>query len=306
MLIMKIMSCTNPKMAIITRRDPDGKVHLSFKAKHIGNKTYQEAQHLYGAENVLLLPCGHCASCKLSRRREWAVRCACEAKYHSMNCFVTLTYDPKHCPDKLQKRDFQKFIKALRNKGHEVRYFGCGELGTMTERPHYHIVLFGYLPSDLVYYGKSKSGMAMYTSEFLSKLWNKGFVMVNHFDPACAGYVAGYTAKKLNDNDGFILMSKRPGIGFLYATAKARKLYNYDMIVDDLGSIKISNNPRYYDKLAQKMGIDLTDIKANRIQKSHDAIMYEIRTHGVDSFENSYLLDSSRSEEKFSKLRREL
>lgn len=299
------MSCLHPKMAIITSRDPDGKVHLSFKAEHIGNKTYQQAQHIYGTENVVLLPCGHCESCKMAKRREWAVRCACESKFHLNNCFVTLTYDDAHLPKRPSKRDFQDFIKKLRNDGHELRYFGCGELGT-NGRFHIHIVLFGFIPSDLVYYGKSKSGMAMFESDYLSRVWNKGFVMVNHFDPACAGYVAGYTAKKIGSDNAFFLMSKRPGIGYLYATKEARKLYDYDMIVDDLGSIKISNNPRYFDKLAKKLGIDLTDVKANRIQKSHDALMYEIRKHGVKSFEGSYLLDSNRSKEKFSKLRRDL
>ena len=134
------MSCSHPKMAVITSRDPNGKLHLSFKASLIGSVSYHQAQKLYGPDNVVLLPCGKCPSCKMARRREWAVRCACEAKYHLNNCFVTLTYDDAHLPKKASKQDFQKFIKSLRNDGHECRYFGCGEFGR-SGRFHLHIVL---------------------------------------------------------------------------------------------------------------------------------------------------------------------
>ena len=45
------------------------------------------------------VPCGQCIGCRVSKARQWAVRCKHEASLHKENCFVTLTYNPENCPD---------------------------------------------------------------------------------------------------------------------------------------------------------------------------------------------------------------
>ena len=96
------MSCTSPIPAIDLGLDKStGKHRVKIKYPKIG-ESFEDFKHKYevGGAKVLLLPCGHCLACKLTRRKEWAIRCSMEAKYHPLNCFVTLTYDDDHCPDK--------------------------------------------------------------------------------------------------------------------------------------------------------------------------------------------------------------
>ena len=84
--------CTSPSVAIrLGTRFSDGKDII--KLYRDSSKPLSFLYEVYGRDNVLLLPCGHCSECELKRRKEWSVRCACEAQSHPYNCFVTLTYE---------------------------------------------------------------------------------------------------------------------------------------------------------------------------------------------------------------------
>ena len=100
--------------------------------------------------------------------------------------------------------NYEKNLKRLRKK-HDVRYFGCGEYGSMGCRPHYHLILFGWFPADW------KNG----SSKELQDLWPFGFNSVDDCNFRTRDYVARYTTKKLfkKDDDSFICMSTNPGIG---------------------------------------------------------------------------------------------
>lgn len=122
------------------------------------------------------IACGKCYACRLQHSAEWATRIILEAKYHENNYFITLTYDDLNIPipEKitwdgityendgtwngcLYERDMQLFIKRLRKhfskkrifngKEYEgvkdIKYFYCGEYGSETLRPHYHLILMG-------------------------------------------------------------------------------------------------------------------------------------------------------------------
>lgn len=84
-----------------------------------------------GFPPTLRLPCGQCTGCRLKRSAEWATRCMHEAKTHTHNCWLTLTYDDEHLPRKywtgltdkhgkrlysgsLDKSDVQRFVRSLR------------------------------------------------------------------------------------------------------------------------------------------------------------------------------------------------
>lgn len=61
------------------------------------------------------IPCGKCIACRLENARQTAVRCVHEASMYEKNSFVTLTYSEENLKStKLQYKDFQKFVKALR------------------------------------------------------------------------------------------------------------------------------------------------------------------------------------------------
>lgn len=258
------MSCNHPHLAVRLGVRENGKSIIKILPKSHFLDNLASIENKYGKDNILLLPCGHCTGCKLDYRKSWAVRCCCESFYHKSSVFVTLTYDDKNCPKKLRKSDLQSFIKSVRNYGYKFRYFACGEYGSKTYRPHYHIIMFGFKPDDMKYDTKSSNKFAIFRSEFVSKIWNKGLVTVQNFEPGCAAYVAGYVDKKLNRDDGFLLMSKKPGLGYQYAVDNLEKIYKYDKLVDDFGSYKVVKPPRFFDKVAEVNGIDLESVRLNR------------------------------------------
>lgn len=104
--------CTRPKYAVQRLQDgkkfPTGHAYatpffLNFRECDIVNMTYHGDFELYcqhhckGIINVdyrpLLLPCGHCAQCRMSYSKLWAHRGLMEAFCHEQNCFLTLTLD---------------------------------------------------------------------------------------------------------------------------------------------------------------------------------------------------------------------
>lgn len=145
------------------------------------------------------VPCGRCIGCRLDRSLSWAIRCVHEAKMHSDNCFLTLTYDDEHLPKdgSLNKRDFPLFMKRLRQNisPQKVRFFQCGEYGDNYSRPHHHCCLFGFRPSDLELFSV-RDNVNLYKSEMLSSLWGKGFVSVGDVTYESAAYIARYVLKK--------------------------------------------------------------------------------------------------------------
>lgn len=160
-------------------------------------------------------PCGQCTNCKINRRRSWVLRNYLELADHPQgSSFLTLTYDDEHLPENklLQKdrRDFKLFMKRLRKwSPYKLRYFGCGEYGSTTQRPHYHLICYG-LPEMLRDSPEHKK---------LVQLWGNGHVDCGSVTLHSIQYVAGYTLKAGQPSNWcFVvpphnLCSRRPGIG---------------------------------------------------------------------------------------------
>lgn len=193
-------------------------------------------------KNEIQVPCGHCAACQIRKRKDYAVRLSHEAMMAQCSCFITLTYDDDHIPttdwQKLHSHSkqfdtgfgslpeltlipshVQKFMKRLRRhleyipkKGEKrdhvdghIRYFAVGEYGSKTHRPHYHILIFGWSPSDKTLM-KIHNGKPVYRSAQLEKLWKYGFSSVSDVNTFVAKYCARYVTKKfkrLQTDDGF-------------------------------------------------------------------------------------------------------
>ena len=159
-----------------------------------------------GAKCVTI-PCGKCIACRANNASQWATRVMHEAQYVESACFITLTYSPEYVPKdySLRKSDLQKFLKRLRitlhreHLGHIRAFLACGEYGKKRGRPHYHILLLGWSPSDLVYFGTSYSGEPIYISKFLERIWKYGFCPVGTLTGRSAAYVARYSKKLLNN-----------------------------------------------------------------------------------------------------------
>lgn len=176
------------------------------------------------------LPCGcqnKCLPCLINRRRTWTGRLLLERRLHAESCFVTLTYDSEHVPrdGSLVPKDAQDWLKRLRRRvsPSKIRFFLAGEYGERTERPHFHVAIFGCSAARLggpesvvrrgrVYFIDARSPLA--------QSWGMGFVSATDLTPASAEYIAGYVTKKLRGKEWlngrypeYSRMSLRPGIG---------------------------------------------------------------------------------------------
>lgn len=239
--------CLYPKTLVVTRKNLD----------------YRE---------VVQVNCGKCTECLQQRANEWAFRIMDECKQHSENCALTLTYDNEHLPvgGNVVKRDVQLFIKSLRKAVApiRIRYFCCGEYGAQFLRPHYHILIFGWRPPDLYAFQRDKKNIMMYRSPMLEKIWKAGFSSVLEVTIETAKYCAKYMQKFnfLVQEKGleppFTLMSNRPGIGFNAVNAEC---LTSDKIYHKGKSIKV---PRYYLKVLERGGHDLTEFTNRRILKA--------------------------------------
>lgn len=216
-----------------------------------------------------LVPCGKCAGCRIDKKNEWTIRMEKEAEYYDPDeiYFVTLTYDDDHVPcvnkrtgeisrggavlqengevyqvQTLLKEDIQKFMKRLRHKtgyGH-IRYVYSGEYGEQTARPHYHIILYGWAPTDLQPISKINKTSHFKSAE-LETIWGMGLSDIAPATPECFKYVAGYTVKKAGNNGNqtytdlgmlppYVNSSRMPGIGYQWISDHKDELNVGDMI----------------------------------------------------------------------------
>lgn len=103
----------------------------------------------------MVVPCGKCGFCAATRRSDWALRLMYERKLHLDSKFITLTYANPHLVwhnghPQVHRRHTQLFFKRLRKAGYKLRYYGVAEYGSKTFRPHYHVLLFGTIPEEVI------------------------------------------------------------------------------------------------------------------------------------------------------------
>lgn len=221
-------------------------------------------------DRPVFVPCGRCIGCQLERSRQWAVRCMHEAGLHDASCFVTLTYSEDKLPYRgsLEPKHFVDFMKRLRSRLGEVRYFQCGEYGEQLSRPHHHALLFGLRFPDEVRRGKTS------TSALLEELWGHGYCVIGDVTFESAAYVARYALKKvvgahaLSHYGGrlpeYCTMSRRPGIGASFVDKYGPEVYRDDSVIVRGTECK---PPRYYDeRFARKRPRAMARVKESRLE----------------------------------------
>lgn len=135
----------------------------------------------------LMVPCGCCINCRVSKREEWYRRALIMTMRHRYNYFITLTYDDEHLPvdGKLHKPDVQKFFKRLRkkyaDKPRQMSYLIVGEYGETTNRPHYHLLLHSKI---------------QLSSADIRDTWQQGHVVVGDINSRSIRYTLSYTIKE--------------------------------------------------------------------------------------------------------------
>lgn len=142
-----------------------------------------------------------------------------ESFLHEANSFITLTFSEEHLPDdaSLSVRTLQLFLKRLRERvgAPGLRFFGVGEYGDETSRPHYHVALFGLR-------NEHPDGWRGRCPCSVCGAWRFGDVHAYELSRFLAQYMAGYVVKKMTSKEDprlggrypeFSRMSRRPGIG---------------------------------------------------------------------------------------------
>lgn len=315
------MPCYKPIEAWRAKhRNDNGKVPLVFNRREAAQP-----------DDPIAVGCGKCIGCRLERSRQWAVRCMHEAQMNEDrrgNCFVTLTFDDHHLykrdnPYTVDKRDHQLFLKNLRERfvpvcpykntpenkllrkqwfrENGIKFYMCGEYGSLNMRPHYHLLLFNHDFEDKTLW-KINNGQRLYRSETLEKLWPYGYSSIGAVTFESAAYVARYIMKKQNGEEAerfkvkevngqlvecrhyevvdpdtgelfniepeYTCMSRADAIGKEWFENFGKDVLNNDYIT--VRGVK-SRPPSYYDRLAEKLDPEAFDlVKMARSEKARD------------------------------------
>lgn len=166
-------------------------------------------------------PCGDCWRCRSNRVNDYTGRCLAElSESHSM-LSVTLTYAPRDdlCDKIIEPRHFQNFIRALRKRGHKLRYIAVGEYGKNTDRAHFHAILFK--KNAKAWLNDKESPVVKDQREWVPE-WPHGHIFIDSRDGERAvRYVTKYLLKE--DVDYWLTMSKKPPLGDEFFRKKARE-----------------------------------------------------------------------------------
>lgn len=170
---------------------------------------------------------------------------------------------------------------------------GCGRYKPWLGRPHYHALLFGLDFADKEAL-KKEDGHMYYTSEVLSNLWGKGYVIIGEVSFDSAAYVSRYVMKKINGallnevdpetglkhyerligdevvkvESEYANMSRRPGIAANWIEKFKSDVYPKDFVT--VGGKK-QKPPKYYDNKLDEIEAELLDaIKRLRKKRAEE------------------------------------
>ena len=170
-----------------------------------------------------------------------------------------------------------------------IKYYSVGEYGSITQRPHYHSILFNVKDFDNV-----------------AKAWKQQGII--DIQPATAGaiaYVTKYVNKqtKFHDKDDprlpeFSLMSKGLGANFITPSMSRYMKEHLNPYITHRGGDKIAL-PRYYK---EKIFTEAEKQIINQKSKEH----YETDGIKFDSFkhETEYIADHFRKRDKVARAKR--
>lgn len=290
------MGCYHPLLAKVISRDP-----VTKKSNMVIVGSFDDFKDRITDQefaNHMKLPCGHCVGCRLDKSREWADRMIMELQHTKKAIFLTLTYsnegldednkerlkrmaddgriwveDNFYVPElSLRKRDMQLFMKRLRwnYAPTELRFYGSGEYGENTCRPHMHFIIFGLSLTDipdLEFKFCNKFGDPIYASKkFENEIWQHGMVRIANVSWKTCAYVARYVMKKQYGDERnfyyelfdveqpFSLMSRRPGIGAYYYHDLDKSfdpMKVQEIVMDNGVPIKISIPKFFYKDLVK-------------------------------------------------------
>lgn len=247
-----------------------------------------------GPSDRITVPCGQCAECLMNRRSSWSFRLLQEQKRSISSYFLTLTYSDENLiygenDAILFKSHVQLFLKRLRKelsrpvsdyqifqkvsekglKSPTIKYYVCGEYGSITNRPHYHGIFFNlpYGLKNIVDYQKLLT--------ILRDTWQYGDVDIGHVTSASIHYVTGYM---MSDDEKLCLISKN--IGSNYLTDQNIEYHKNNLFTHTYmeNGIRV-NLPRYYrEKIfnefeKEEIRIQKTNVSIKRYNQERQEVL---------------------------------
>lgn len=169
----------------------------------------------------LTYPCGQCINCRIRKQSSWTLRNLLEYQTSLSGQFWTLTLDDnamQTLADTGPKKMMRYFFNRLRHSERQhsnlapIRYYGCYELGTLSGRPHFHLLLYNLVKNQLQLNNSNTKWGQQHTA-----LWPHGHIDVGHITQASIRYVSDYMTKF--DTNGTAPSSipfrtSRPAIGY--------------------------------------------------------------------------------------------
>lgn len=130
----------------------------------------------------------------------YGLACSREKYYFPRSLIKTKAID-NHVYKAQNSSHLQQFFKLLRKKNHEqIKYYACGEYGTKSARPHYHVIIFNARLESLIGDGFARQyaygnivldGKVPYTCES----WKQGYITVGKLTDASCAYTLKYISK---------------------------------------------------------------------------------------------------------------
>lgn len=294
------MACGSAMVAHRTRsRTRTGKFAMKFLCKATS------FQGRWGPD-LMVLPCRQCIQCRLEKSRQAAVRLIHELKFHPYSGFLTLTYDDEHLPQSrsLEPGRWTKFARDLRARFEyrdlgKLKFFGVGEYGDISQRPHYHAIVYSDSPLLVEEVESSQSGGRQFVSPEVSAVWPDGRHRISEVTFESAAYCARYILKKINGeisashyewihpSSGEVFVRAKEfarwpkGLGKLHFDQWSSDIYPSDEVV--LPGRGKFLPPPYYDRLLEKLDPAFAEqIKLARKERS-DIHMNEAEWFGLIS-----------------------
>lgn len=194
------MPCLAPirlKNPLFNNKDPAA--HKS-RAKRVRGTKRGLSEMINGVSPYIDVPCGKCHGCMRMRVNGWVFRHLLELSVSPTAHFVTLTYSEDNVPINergelvFDKSEIQRFLKRLRKylsvyyPECKIKYHIASEYGDTFQRPHYHMLLYGYpnIPAAL---------------DKIPELWKHGHVDIGDITEKSVRYVVEYITQYYYNED---------------------------------------------------------------------------------------------------------